>query len=328
MAENSTVEIIRADLLEHPAVKAWSELGPERAEPERIEILREGRKKKWKSTVYRLEGVGPAGSAVIAKRCRQATAVVERTIYEEILPHLPLTVLRYYGFVEQDGQFCWLFIEDAGDMKYSPLIAEHRAVAAQWLGLMHTSASRLAAEAHLPDRGPGHYLESLQSARDTILQNLVNPNLTSDDVAVLESIVSQCEVMESHWSQVERFCEGMPRTLVHGDFVGKNVRVRIRQADIVLLPFDWETAGWGVPAADLIWLDHTAYWSTVRNAWLTLDVRAVQGLADIGKLFRCLAAIGWEAPSLAYEWVEGPMRNLRIHASRLADVIRTQGWED
>src|SRR5438094_1019393 len=145
-------------LREHPAVQAWRELQPRRVEPESIETLQH----RNKSAIYRLEGVGPGGSAVIAKRCRQVTALVERAIYEDILPHLPIPSLHYYGFVEEEGPFCWLFLEDAGGEKYSPSIREHCVLAGRWLGRMHTSAARIAAAARLPDRGPSHYLEPLR----------------------------------------------------------------------------------------------------------------------------------------------------------------------
>jgi hypothetical protein len=61
-----SVEILRDNLGEHPAVRAWSATGPERVEPKSVAVL-----KKWtrhqKSGVYRLAGVGPGGAAVIAK---------------------------------------------------------------------------------------------------------------------------------------------------------------------------------------------------------------------------------------------------------------------
>ncbi|HET7088603.1 MAG TPA: hypothetical protein VFL17_08135 [Anaerolineae bacterium] len=131
----TTAEITYTDLREHPAVRAWGELWPRWAEPERVEILKD----HAKSTVYRLEGVGRGRTAIIAKRCRTDIAAIERTIYEDVLPSLPITTLHYYGFVEENDQFCWLFLEDAGQEHFSPVIEEHRALAAQWLALMHTS---------------------------------------------------------------------------------------------------------------------------------------------------------------------------------------------
>src|SRR5439155_665542 len=97
-------EVLPANLAEHRAVKAWSRLEPERIEPETIDILRLTRKK---SAVYRMNGVGPTGAAVIAKRCRTTTASVERLIYETVLSQLSLPVLNFYGFVpEPAGEFC------------------------------------------------------------------------------------------------------------------------------------------------------------------------------------------------------------------------------
>jgi len=337
MPKHAAIEILRTDLLEHPAVKAWSALQPERVEPEGIGILKE--RSLRKSAVYRLAGVGPTSAAVIAKRCRQADAVIERTIYEQVLPHLPITALHYYGFVEErDGEYCWIFLEDAGREEYSPFIEEHRTLAAQWLGLMHTSATRVTATAHLPDRGTGHYLEHLRSGRARIRRNLANPALDADDLVILETIVSQYDGLVLRWGQVEEFCEGLPRTLIHGDFTGKNVRVRTGQAGIVLLPFDWEDAGWGVPAADLAQSpplltgfsanpDVATYWSVVRDHWPSLDLLTIQRLVNCGKMFRCLAAINWNARGLAYEQVEWAMSDMRIYQAALVDALQAAGWE-
>src|SRR5439155_5712278 len=93
-------EVLPANLAEHRAVKAWSQLEPERIEPETIDILRLTRKK---SAVYRMNGVGPTGAAVIAKRCPTRTASVERLIYEAVLSRLSLPALGYYGFVPEPG---------------------------------------------------------------------------------------------------------------------------------------------------------------------------------------------------------------------------------
>jgi hypothetical protein len=120
------------NLLEHPAMKGWRTLWPRWVEPKNIETLQ----KRRKSTVYRLEGVGPQGTDVIAKWSWLAKARVERTIYEEVLPHLLTPTLCYYGFVEEEnGEFGWFFLAYADGEKYSPHIEEHRVLAAQWLGL-------------------------------------------------------------------------------------------------------------------------------------------------------------------------------------------------
>jgi hypothetical protein len=50
-----------------------------------------------KSGVYGLEGAGPAGAAVLAKWCRQTMVGTKRTIYEEILPQLPIWTISDSG---------------------------------------------------------------------------------------------------------------------------------------------------------------------------------------------------------------------------------------
>jgi hypothetical protein len=348
---------MQTDVLEHPAVKAWIRLQPDCLEPKSIEIL-DKRKRAWlsfqserleyeiieslreRTLVYRLKGVGPGGSAVIAKQCEQVAGITERTIYEEILVRLPVPTLRYYGVVEEpDGAFCWLFLEDAGTQWCSPHISEHRALAARWLGFMHTSAARLATTARLPDRGPDHYLRHLQLARDRIQRTKVNlVALGPDDLAVLESIVSRFDALEACWRKVERFCGSTPKTLVHGDFQGKNMRIRHDQSGIALLPFDWEMSGWGTPAADLAQgirqqVDLTIYWSVVRQSWPHLEVRDIRRMANLGSIFWELSTISWkswplEYEHLSYEKFKSAVLIMKGCEGRLADAMRATIPED
>src|SRR6266511_5603257 len=112
MLEDTTHATISMDPQAHPALKAWRGLRGARVGPERIEIVTL-KQSKIDSAVYRLAGAGPGGAAVIAKWCRHATGLLEHTIYEEVLPHLPFTALRSYGLVEgEGGRSCWLFLED------------------------------------------------------------------------------------------------------------------------------------------------------------------------------------------------------------------------
>jgi Phosphotransferase enzyme family len=289
--------------------------------PESIEIL----KNRNDSKVYRLAGVGPEGSNVVAKECPKENALAERFIYEQVLSHLPFPALGHYGLLdEQDTRFCWVFMEDAGGVPYSPDIEEHRIRAAEWLGIMHTSAPEAIAELGLPDRGPECYLGCLRSARDRIRQNLGNPALNHDDKAVLNGIVCQCDVLERRWRQVEECCAGMPRTFVHGDFNGSNLHLRTTAAGMALLPFDWECAGWGILAVDLVLagLDLLTYRSAVRRFWPSLDLEAFQRFAVIGRIFRLLGFVEWETKSLAGEWLHKPMKHMRCYETEISAVIR------
>src|SRR2546425_2553177 len=280
----------QATLKSHPAVQAWCQLHPD-SEPLRIEPLRV---RKQKNKIYRIVGAGWDGTAVIAKRSRKADALIERTVYEEIFPRLTVPSLRYYGSLEDaDAEYCWLFLEDATGAKYSKLLAAERAQVARWLALLHTSAAEAAAKAGLPDGGPGRYREFLRSAREGSLQHLDNPVLDPDDIAFLDAMLARLTELDGRWNRLAEICDGVPPTLVHGDFNGKNLRLRPSGDGFAVVVFDWEDAGWGVPAVDLAQQavpssglsanpDIQTYWSTVRDRWPDTSPEAVQRLASCG----------------------------------------------
>jgi hypothetical protein len=325
------------EVVGHPAVQAWARLHPGRAEPAGVVRLQ----KKGKGTVYRLQGAGPGGPDVIAKRSSPERIHRERAVYEEVLPALSVATVRYRGYVEEPGGgACWLFLEDAGGEGYAPHSAAHRDLAGRWLGLLHASAVGVAAARRQPDRGPDYYLGHLHAGRETVLRHVTNPALTRQDRAVLHAVVRQCETVAAHWGRVQALCAGMPRTFIHGDFAPKNIRVRDDRAGPALVPFDWGSAGWGVPAADLVqaggppdtwwgyWAnpDLAAYCSVVRGAWPHLDAPDLRGFAAVGKLFRCLVCIALDAQRLAAEWVERPVQNMRVYGAQVADAVRAVGW--
>jgi hypothetical protein len=336
MSAEALVENRPANPLEAPPPPVWGRLPPGLAEPQAIERLK-GKGENARKRAYRLAGAGPDGSAVIAKRCRRAEALIEQTIYEEVLPRLPLPGLRYYGSVEEpDGPFAWLFLEDAGGEAYSASLQEHRELAGRWLGLFHTSAARVAAAARLPDRGPAHYLEQGRSARERIRGNLANPALNGEDRAALKALLSRCEALEACWGRVESSCARMPRTLVHGDFAGKNLRIRSGGAGPVLLAFDWAEAGWGVPAIDLTQAplpapgfaaspDLAIYEEVVREHWPGCGPTTVRQWADVATLFRVLGAVNWDAAKLKHEWAHESMEKMRFYRDVLDRVVQAAG---
>ena len=135
-----------ADPADLPAAQAWLKLGHNFAIPEKIECLKE----KSQPMIYRMVGVGPDCSNVIAKRCSPAAAIIEKVIYEDILPRIPFTALRSYRVVDERGEngnkgACWLFMEDAGGEPYSPFREDHRLLASEWLGMLHTTAASIPA---------------------------------------------------------------------------------------------------------------------------------------------------------------------------------------
>src|SRR5438034_3504894 len=90
-----------ADWVGHPAVAAWLAFSGKTAAPEHIDVLR--------STIYRLAGAGPAGTSVIVQYCGMKKALIERTVYDEILPHVPVTAPRFYGLKRETSDFAWMF---------------------------------------------------------------------------------------------------------------------------------------------------------------------------------------------------------------------------
>jgi aminoglycoside phosphotransferase (APT) family kinase protein len=172
---------------------------------------------------------------------------------------------------------------------------------------------------------------------------LADLTLNRDDRIILESIVSQFDLLKGHWSQVEQTCESVPRTVVHGDFVRKNLRVRTGPSGIVLLPLDWETAGWGLPttdlaAADLARLaDNSAassespeirvYRSIASQFWPQLGGHDTRVLANLGIMFRLIDAVKWACAGLAEERSDRAMARslvqLRFYQNEMAGAIQT-----
>src|SRR5436309_2425054 len=241
-------------LLAHPAVQAWQRLNPERVVPDRITPAKfKPNKPRPNLTVYRLEGIGADGAAVIAKRCTRESGRIERTVYERVLPQVPLAGPRYYGTVDgpPEDDVCWLFIGEIAGEKYDMLCPEHRVAAARWLGILHTEARFAAAHAGLPDAGPSRYRAQMRATRDLIRDHVDNPAFGGADVAFLDGLVARFEALDEEWDQLERASNGLPSSLIHGDFNAKNLRVLESAQGVHIGAFDWEDAGRAVPGIDL-----------------------------------------------------------------------------
>src|SRR5216117_1237594 len=246
----------REILLAHPAVRAWQQLDPERVVPDRITPAKfKPNKPRPNLTVYRLEGVGIDGAAVIAKRCTREGGRIERIVYERVLPHVPLAGPHYYGAVEgpPDEDVCWLLIGEIEGEKYDMLRPDHRAAAARWLGILHTAARSAADQAGLPDAGASRYRAAMRATRDLIRDQINNPAFRADDVAFLDGLVARFDELDEDWDRLARACTGLPSTLIHGDFNAKNLRVRpsAQGGGAEIGAFDWEEAGHAVPGIDL-----------------------------------------------------------------------------
>jgi ATP-binding cassette, subfamily B, bacterial len=332
--------------LDHPAVEAWGRLQPD-AEPRALTILKDSKHKR-KSATFRLGGCGADGTSVIAKLCRTGDAQVESMIYRAVLPRMPVASLHSYGTVDADADWCWIFLEDAGDERYSPLIPEHRRLAGRWLAAVHSSSAELPGAWRLPDRGPAHYLRHLRSAHAALLRQLDERPPDAEETHLLGTLVLQLDHLESRWPDVRAFCESLPRTLVHGDLSRSNLRVRSAGPHKELVAFDWEKAGWGVPPPDLARLPAherqsaarfkpsgpfygfcadpclDTYGAALGNGSPARARERVERMATVGILFQCLATIDWLSLRFTPEWT--PRTQLVMCSVWISNAMQTAGW--
>jgi phosphotransferase family enzyme len=295
--KRTTPEIVTAGVREHRAVQAWLQVHAGPWEPGSLEVL-QGRRY---STVYRLNHSKQGEARVIAKRCRTATARMERMIYQQLLPLTGLPALSCYGLLEEPGgQFSWLFLEDAAGRRYSPLLPEHRTLAGRWLGEIQLVTGSADLKRWLPQRELDYYRQLLCGCQAMLLDHLNGGLLSSEDGTVLHNIAAHLDVVESLWREIEETCAPMPPSLVHGDFVIKNLRICDTVHGPAILVFDWEFAGWGSPVIDLAqFIDRTAspelsrYCSILQREHSHLNLCDIQAAAACGNLLRLVNQISW-----------------------------------
>jgi len=321
----------------HPATRGWCKLTKHEVVRERVDVIQEAaRSTNDQPSVYRLTGIGPGGANIIAKRCNAAAAGIEWSTYQDVLLQLPVSVVGYYGLIaDDDQQFCWLLLEDAGEDPYLLEDEEHRILAGRWLGVMNVSAQQLPAAARLPDRGPNFYLERLLASRETIRRILQSSSFSPRDAAVLNGVISHCDALERRWDGIERFCNRMPQTLVHGDLLVQNARVRRGAAGNSLMILDWEAAGWGIPAADLVQFvgkslspDLRTYYSVVCSSWPGFGLTQLETLTEVGRLFRLINSLDWANWGYRAVGVDWFNEKLNWCEREMADWLRTAEMPD
>jgi hypothetical protein len=325
-----SVEILRNHLGEHPAVRAWHNLEAKRITPRTVAVIKPWKHRK--SGIYRLAGIGPGGCAIMAKRCPRETALIERPIYEEFLPQVGLPALRCYGSVQDpDGDSHWLFLDEAHGEPYSPLDSEHRALAARWIAAIHCAGRPWAGR--LPARDLAYYLGLLRASRAKARESACGGALPQEEAAVLRRAADQCDRLEEAWGRLEDVCRAAPETVVHGDFVARNVRVRPSPDGLQMVVFDWEFAGYGTPAIDLVQFslrsaspDLSTYRS--RLGWPATEPE-VRRLAACGTFLQIVNAMWWASFGLkgqVPEELAQPVLLMKTYTEALARAMSEAGW--
>jgi hypothetical protein len=285
-----TAPVATVDELAERATALWLEVVPAGSRPKSVETLKPAHRK---SAVLRLVGAGPSGRSIVAKRAARGSIEVEALVYRQVLPQLSVTAPRLHGQIA-DGAASWLFVEDAGDVRFDPGLASHRELAGRWMARAHGEARSLTKVAGLPSRGPDHYRE-LQRSVDALLgETLANPALSSKEAAIVEGLSECVAAIGSSWDTPAMYFEGCPETLVFGGFGPKNARVVDSGDGPVLMPFDFESAGQGCPAIDLVYVDGDAYVREARAWWPGLDIGGFERLRGIGRRLGGLKAIPGE----------------------------------
>ena len=322
----------------HAAMRAWLRLNPGNRKPASIfslysdSVANRSNRDRRKSSVFKLEGVGRAGAGIVAKSCNPETAGLERVIYERILPRLPISSLQYYGHVES-GESHWLFLEYANGDAWEIDDRQHLELAIRWLAEMHDSAAHLDTLSLLPGRGPEYYLSQLTTARQRIAENISNPALDGVSTVILDEFIACSSLLQARWKEVEAFCRTVPETLVHNDFLGKNVHVRSTKSGLDLLVFDWEMSGSGVPATDLFWLfQHapeasiTRYWEQRRQFNSSIALQDIEYLFVLGAVFRVMDAVEWVSRYLLTGYPNRKIDHIQVHTDRLKHAFQVLGW--
>jgi aminoglycoside phosphotransferase (APT) family kinase protein len=253
--------------------------------------------------VVRLAAAGPSRANVIAKALRGGPGATERLVYETVLPDLGVDSPRFLGVVEGKDGTAWLVLEELDGDPFDPSRGEHRAAAGRWLGRLHATAASSEVARRLPEKGAQHHREVLAAARVAVEAGLENVRLPVRGGAVLLELRGRLAELEERWPRLEAWLGAVPPTLVHGDLAAKNGRVRSTAEGLVFAAYDWESAGWGPPAADLAAVDVDSYRQAVAG-WKALGRTDLRTLAACGRVFRHLALVAWARHHLEGESVE------------------------
>jgi hypothetical protein len=105
--------------------------------------------------------------------------------------------------------------------------------------------------------------------------------------------------------------------------------VRASEAGLALLVFDWEAAGWAVPAVDLTIpeLHVPTYWSIIQKFWPGVRMNVLRNLVHIGKIFQLLSLLDWESRDLEYPWPWKLMKHMKCYHTDMSGAIEAVGLQ-
>ena len=329
MRTRTPLELQGPALEGHPALRAWNGLAARHGLPVTVEVWRE----RKPTSIYRFLFEDGGAPPIFAKHCDAQSGAVQRRCLEDMLPRMPIAAPRYHGAHRDPDGTWWLFVEDAGREVYSVDDPEQRRLAGRWIGALHRHGAQLPGAVDLPPAGIQRFEAHLRSGQALIHRSFSNPALSDVDRDLLREIVGLLDRVESRWAEFERALDGAPLTLVHGDFQPKNIRIGREAPTPSLFVFDWEMAGWGLPAVDLapangrdlrIQVDLDSYLAEVALVWPRADASAIEKQVALGHVLRRLAAVDWASHSLRFEradYLSDPIASLQSILHSLARAV-------
>ena len=255
------------------------------------------------------------GSAVIGKLSSHHKATLEARIYRELLAPSnisELNAVQFFGLVNDfDPIRGWIFLGDTGGEPFSPADPGDRLLASRWIGTLHRGLGRgMRPPSDLRDGGLDRSAERILRSLDRLLELSRLQDLTVEDRGFLGRLQRDLDSVRASWPALEKAAGAIPHTLVHGDFVAKNMRVIAREGTRTLAVFDWSSAGWGSPVADLVNLDLDQYLIGLGDMAGTMGQEELRVAQEAGKVLRYISAIHWTLPSLRFPDRRKPMTNL------------------
>ena len=182
-------------------------------------------------------------TAQIVRGDSMAPSYHELHVYQQILAGADLGTPQLYAVRwEPDKGIFWFFFEDVGNSRLRDSRNFQRWIpAARWAARFHAATRNLSPSqtSFLPVWDLAHY-SRLADRISGILAELDAKDRT---------IVA--EALEHYVSRISWFAT-LPKTVIHGQFFGKNIMVRGRGGDRTLAVIDWETTALGPGSFDLV----------------------------------------------------------------------------
>ncbi len=183
----------------------------------------------------------------------------ELQMYQAVLVPERFGTLQLYGYRwEPERGRVWAFFEDGGRTVLHNYVDIPRwTAAARWAARFHAATRGMPAERapFLPEYDAAHY----QRCAERVGQIL--PTLKDDEHALV------ARGLDRFVDSIDRL-SALPRSVIHGQFFGKNILLRRANARQRVVVIDWETAALGPGSFDLV--------SLMSGKWTAQERRAMR----------------------------------------------------